>query len=448
MRVRSDRRRSHLAHAARVAAVSTLLIASVYVLVCVVFDLVDSRHLVAQVDAHLRDRIHDAIAHGDLAKAPGEADDDHDVDAAPVLLWHVSTSGHTVALSDAAPHLSGGDWSRRGEAVTSNLGSISFRVVATPVHGGWLVAAQSLTETAHVKTVLVAGEAIAGPVVALAIFLSALLIGLNASRPVEQARRRQLEFTADASHELRTPLSVIEAEVTLALSAPRDAARYRDTVERVNGESKRLRRIIDDLLWLARFDSEPAPPGDELVDLYAVVQACTDRFGALAHGRAITLSVERRGETDPIITAPPDWIDRLVGVLVDNACRYAGAGGVVRVLVAAHGSRTTLDVEDSGPGIAPEERPLLFDRFHRATDEGSGTGLGLAIADSIVRSTGGRWHVGEGALGGAHFAVSWHRAHLRHPGPDVLTGRADASGGHDGRVRVLSDRSLGGDSNP
>ena len=235
--------------------------------------------------------------------------------------------------------------------------------------------------------------------------------------------------------------------MTLALSAPRDAARYRDTVERVNDESKRLRRIIDDLLWLARFDSEPTPPHDELVDVYAVVKACAERFSALAHSRAITLSVECDGGTDPIITAPPDWIDRLAGVLVDNACRHAGSGGTVRVVVSVQGNRATVAVEDSGPGIASEDRPMLFDRFHRATDEGSGTGLGLAIADSIVRSTGGRWRVGDSALGGAYFAVSWHRAHLRDAGPDVIAGPLADVGGRSDRVTVLADRSLGGDLN-
>jgi len=445
VRVRTHTFRSNWTHAARVAAISTLLIASVYVLVSVVFDVVDSHHLVAQVDAHLRDRLHDVATRGDLSRAPAEANDDHDVDVAPVLLWHVDGAGHVVTLSDAAPSLPRDAWAKDGQPVTSSIGTISFRVIANRVSGGWLVAAQSLSDTAHVRGVLIAGEAIAGPVVVVAMFLGALIIGLNASRPVEQARRRQLEFTADASHELRTPLSVIEAEVTLTLSAPRDAARYRDTVERVNDESKRLRRIIDDLLWLARFDSEPAPPRDELVDVFAVAQGCADRFGALAHSRGIALSVEQRGDVDALITAPPEWIDRLAGVLVDNACRYAGADGTVRVVVSAHGNRTTVIVEDSGPGIPPEERPLLFDRFHRATDEGSGTGLGLAIADSIVRSTGGRWRVTEGTLGGAHFEVSWHRAHLRDTGPDVLAGRPGPDGDE---VRVLSDRSLGGDSHP
>lgn len=82
-----------------------------------------------------------------------------------------------------------------------------------------------------------------------------------------------------------------------------------------------------------------------------------------------------------------------------NACRYAGPDGVVRIGVQAHGRRISLTVEDSGPGIVEAERPQLFNRFHRATEQGSGAGLGLAIGDSIVRSTGGRWHIGDSLLG-------------------------------------------------
>ena len=88
-------------------------------------------------------------------------------------------------------------------------------------------------------------------------FFGALAIGLMASRPIEQARRRQLEFTADASHELRTPLTVIEAEVGLALSAPRDSESYQGPSSGSATESKRLRHIVEDLLFLARFDSSP-----------------------------------------------------------------------------------------------------------------------------------------------------------------------------------------------
>ncbi|HVA03901.1 MAG TPA: HAMP domain-containing sensor histidine kinase [Acidimicrobiales bacterium] len=458
MRMRGGAPRSRLVHATRVAAMSTLLIATVYAAVSVTFDVVDSHRLVSEVDAHLKDRLHDVVVKGDLSRSRGESEDDRDVEVAPVLLWQVGADGRVSALSDSTPRLPRQAWSRDAKPTTSVLGSISFRVLATPVGNGWLVGAQSLTDTRHVEAVLIAGEAIAGPVVVVTMFLGALIIGLKASRPVELARRKQLEFTADASHELRTPLSVIEAEVTLALSTPRDAARYRDALERVNGESNRLRLIIDDLLWLARFDAEPTPPGDELVDLLAVAHSCEDRFGAIAHARGIALSVERHGGSDPLVTAPSDWIDRLAGVLMDNACRYAGSAGSVSVVVSTHGNRASLAVEDSGPGIAPDERAQLFDRFHRVTDDGSGTGLGLAIADSIVRSTGGRWNVTEATLGGARFEVSWHRSHVRDSGPMVLAGDPDTSGLLGARPPTptetvlpnahLTDQSLGGDSNP
>jgi signal transduction histidine kinase len=233
------------------------------------------------------------------------------------------------------------------------------------------------------------------------------VVGLRALAPVEQSRRRQLEFTADASHELRTPLSVIRAEADVALSSPRDAAQYHDALTRIQAESRRLRQLVDDMLWLARFDSSPPPPSDEPVDLATLAQACADRFRAV--GPAIT--TETAGQP-VLISAPPEWIDRLAGVLVDNACRYAGPDGRVRIHVDSRGSRASLTVEDSGPGIPAEERPRLFDRFHRSNDAGAGAGLGLAIGDSIVRSTGGRWHVGDSPLGGALMQVSWRRASL------------------------------------
>jgi signal transduction histidine kinase len=96
--------------------------------------------------------------------------------------------------------------------------------------------------------------------------------------------------------------------------------------------------------------------------------------------------------------------------MLDNACRHAGPDGQVRITVAVSGSRATLTVEDSGPGIPPDQRARLFDRFSRATEQGSGAGLGLAIGDSVVRSTGGRWEVGDSPLGGARLAVSWRHA--------------------------------------
>jgi signal transduction histidine kinase len=159
------------------------------------------------------------------------------------------------------------------------------------------------------------------------------------------------------------------------------------------------------MLWLARFDSQPPHLDKGPTDLATVARTCADRFRSV--GPAVTAAV---ADAPALINAPPDWVDRLAGVLLDNACRYAGPVGQVRIGVAVSGSRVTLTVEDSGPGIPSDQRARLFDRFSRATEHGSGTGLGLAIGDSVVRSTGGRWEVGDAPLGGARFAVSWRRA--------------------------------------
>jgi two-component system sensor histidine kinase MprB len=94
--------------------------------------------------------------------------------------------------------------------------------------------------------------------------------------------------------------------------------------------------------------------------------------------------------------------------------------------VTVESNRVSLAVDDSGPGIAPEERTKLFDRFHRATDKGNGAGLGLAIADSVVRATGGEWRVGQAELGGAHMEVRWHRA-PGAKGPGALKGPPEPS---------------------
>lgn len=408
----------------RTALLAAAVVAVLYLAVVAVFDVVVSHRLVAQVDRRVADRLHDEtrgqgtgpnlVPTGAVSPTPSA---DADVDSSPVFLWRVDGTGRVTARDPGAPALVAGSWSRRGIPTTALLGTSVFRLAAAPTTGGWLVAGASLAEARHIGGLLVAGEAVVGPFVVLAMFLGALLVGLRASAPVEQARRRQLEFTADASHELRTPLSVIQAEVSLALRTPRDAASYRQTIERLGDEGARLLRLVDDLLWLARFDSAPPAPADEPIDLTTIAEQCGGRFGALATARRVTLDVARRGQGEAWVSAPPEWIERLTGVLVDNACRHAPEGGRVRVVVEVRAGRVALIVEDSGPGIPVAERARLFDRFHRATDVPGGTGLGLAIADSIVRSTGGRWQVGDSELGGARLEVSWHRTPARSVQP-------------------------------
>ena len=424
-----------LSPAARVAAVATAVIAVVYVVGVIVFNVLFASHQTEQSDYYLGTRltaaVHDPLLLSQSADTAGSsaASDDVDADSAPVFLWLTRAAGKVTAHSPGAPRLPAGLFAahapRDGLAFTADLGSgDAFRLKLARDGTGWLIAGQSRAGDTHTERLLLYAEVIAGPFLLLGMFFGSLVVGLRALAPVEQSRRRQLEFTADASHELRTPLSVIRAEADVALSSPREAAEYRDALTRIQGESARLRRLVDDMLWLARFDSRPPPPGDEPVDLVTLAQACADRFRAV--GPAVTAEV---GAEPALISAPPEWIDRLAGVLMDNACRYAGADGQVRIGVRAQGSRVSLTVEDSGPGIPPDERPRLFDRFHRATEHGSGAGLGLAIGDSIVRSTGGKWQVGDSPLGGALMTVSWRHAQPnRTAAPRVTMGNVSEPG--------------------
>jgi two-component system OmpR family sensor kinase len=272
--------------------------------------------------------------------------------------------------------------------------------------------------TSNVQSALLVAELVFGVILAVAVFAGATVVGLRASAPSEMVRRRQAEFTADASHELRTPISVIEAEVELALDRPRDPAAYRDVLGRVGRESARLRRIVEDLLWLARADSEPTS-GDleHVADVAEVVESCVRRFAALAATHRVVLAVQRVGTGPFTVQTQPELIDRLAGVLIDNACKFAGEGGEVEVSVRDWGNRVDLRVDDTGPGIPEDERDAVLDRFHRATDAVAGTGLGLAIADSVVRSTQGVWSIGVAELGGARMEISWRKVVQRRGKP-------------------------------
>lgn len=409
--MKANRNRSH---AAKVAAVATTIVMGCYVIGVVVLNLSVVNRLTTEVDARLSQRLAAAnrlalpvqgAGHTGSSR-PGERGSD--IDDAPSFLWTVTAAGAVTALTNGAPPLPSRSWS--ADPTTITVGSTQFRFRAVKLGPDWLVAGQSVANVRRVRNVLWAPELIFGGALLVAVFGGALMIGLRASAPLELVRRRQAEFTADASHELRTPLSVIEAEVDLALTRRRNVETYEAALQRIAGEGRRLRRIVDDLLWLARADGENgekrAGVSSNLADVAA---ACTDRFQAVSERLGVALSFHQVGDGPLMVSAPPEGIDRLTGVLVDNACKHAGEGGRVEVRVRAVGNRVGLEVDDSGAGIPPDEVPLIFDRFHRATESPGGTGLGLAIADSVVRSTQGTWSVGRSRLGGARMEVWWRR---------------------------------------
>jgi two-component system sensor histidine kinase CiaH len=395
-------------HARRVALGVTIATLVLYVLAAAAADVLVLHRLSDSVDGRLENALQ-AVLRSQSLRFPVVGNDPDD---APVFAWRAGGDRRSATvLIGGAPALPRGlveqlELAPASTPMNAMLNSDEFRFLAADSADGLLVVGSSLRQLSDTRTTLLVGEGVTLPVVLIAIFLVAEVIGRRAAAPVERARRDQLEFTADASHELRTPLSVIEAEVGLSLLTERDAPAYRAALERVAGETRRLRGIVDELMLLARADSLPPAASEQMCDLGPVAAQCAARFSPILAERGGALILE---VSDERLSArlPVDWLDRLVSVLVDNACRYAGEGGTVRVSVSSDRGRATLLVEDSGPGIPPAERDAVRRRFHRASHSSGGAGLGLSIADAIVTSTGGTLEIGQSGLGGASVRTSW-----------------------------------------
>jgi signal transduction histidine kinase len=402
----------------RVALMAAAIVGGLFIIAALVTNQIVKHNLVSSVDSRLQSRLavlsKEARPLTDVPRlrTPSGGDTLERQLGVPLAIWVVGPTGSIQLITPLAPDLPP-DARSASSPATVDLNGTPFRLAGGPAPGGTsarVVVGQSLASVDSDMSTLLVTELIVGPAVLLLVFGGALAVGRRVARPVEESRQRQLAFTADASHELRTPLSVIEAESALALSRDRDAASYRATVERIAEESARLRHIVDSLLWLARFDAAPLPEDRAPVDVGVVLAAAGERFRAVAQSRSLHLHVDAQSDPAPIVVAPPDWIDRVCGVLLANACQYTPPGGSVNARVNTLDGSVRLTVDDSGPGIPADQRERIFDRFHRAVDAEGGAGLGLAIGDAVVRATRGRWEVGDSPQGGASMMVSWPRA--------------------------------------
>ena len=391
----------------RVALAATAVVALAYFAVAVAVVVIVQRNLTDQIDQRITSSFVRLPHDGPPDGGPYEAPPPERLGGAPVILWEIDSDG-TVRSDPSNPALPAA-YRTVADPTNASIAGIDLRIAGQHLGDDYIVIGQSLEPVTETRGIVIVAELLIAPLLLGIVFLGAVAIGRRVATPIEVSRQRQLDFTADASHELRTPLAVIEAHTSLALAQDRDVGWYRSAFSRIDHESKRMRRMLEDLLWLARFDATKRPPHVEPVDLGVMVAQTVDRFGAIAETRHLTIALHTPSD-GAVIAAPPEWLDRLLGVLLDNACKYAPDGGRVDVTVAVDGSRVALTVDDSGPGIPESERTRIFDRFHRATDSQGGAGLGLAIADAIVRATGGRWKVANAPEGGARMGISWSRA--------------------------------------
>jgi signal transduction histidine kinase len=230
-----------------------------------------------------------------------------------------------------------------------------------------------------------------------------MLRELSAAREeTEETLARQRKFVADASHELRTPLTSILAN--LELLETELSGEQRDMADSALRSSRRMRRLVGDLLLLARADAGRDMPRTS-VDMAAVAAEAAREAGALSSDHPVSLDLAGAVKVNGVA----DDLHRLAGNLIENALIHTPGGTPVTVSVRQEGGDAVLEVADRGPGVPHELRERVFERFARGSGDAApsgGSGLGLAIVRAVTAAHGGQVEIRDAEGGGARFVVT------------------------------------------
>lgn len=245
---------------------------------------------------------------------------------------------------------------------------------------------------------------------------AAVVLAFEDITAVENAEAMRRDFVANVSHELRTPLTALMGFVETLRGAAKDDPVARDRFLAImEREAGRMNRLVGDLLSLSRVESEERRRPTEAVDLGAVLRGAMQALAPVAEARQVALL--REGLTEGLkIPGDPDQLTQVFTNLIENAIKYGGGGGEVRLSVARldyeavlRGPALQVTVADKGEGIDPLHLPRLTERFyridtHRSREQG-GTGLGLAIVKHIISRHRGRLKVESEKGAGSRFIV-------------------------------------------
>jgi two-component system, OmpR family, sensor kinase len=200
---------------------------------------------------------------------------------------------------------------------------------------------------------------------------------------LDSARR---EFIANASHELRTPITSLGGFVELLEHENPDPESQAEFVRTMRGQVDRLTKLTADLLDLSKLDSDALEISPQRVELGPVAARVAEEFGPAAERHESSIELPRNGEV--AATADPERVAQILRILIDNALTHTPEGTAISIETQSSNGTTTLSVRDNGPGIEPQARERVFERFYTG-DEVGGSGLGLAIARELARRMDG-----------------------------------------------------------
>ena len=226
---------------------------------------------------------------------------------------------------------------------------------------------------------------------AVAIERTILVADIEAARVATERERLRSALLSSLSHDLRTPLVSIMGAASSILSYDEalDPASRRDLAQTIQDEAERLNRFVQNLLDMTRLGAGAMKPRVDWVDLHDVVGAAVQRSRRLARSHTVTVEI---APDLPLLCVDPVLMEQVFFNLIDNACKFAPAGTIVKVWAIRTSDHIAIEVADQGPGIPPDDRDKVFDMFYRvgqADSQTAGTGLGLAICRGIVEAHGG-----------------------------------------------------------
>ena len=238
------------------------------------------------------------------------------------------------------------------------------------------------------------------------IFLISLWLSGLAVKPVKRAWEQQKQFVADASHELKTPLTVILANNNIMMShKDSTVADERQWLESTEEEANHMKKLIDNMLFLAKSDAGETKVQLSTVDFSEMAEACALNFEPVAFEKEIMIDTDI--ESGITLEGDATQLNQLVHILVDNAVKYADPGTTVTIRLQKHGDKVEFSVNNKGTPIPKEDIEHIFDRFYRAEKSRTtkGYGLGLSIARRITEGMNGKILVESNKENGTTFTV-------------------------------------------